>query len=182
MESAHEHPARAHEHPAASEHDVQYAMESAYTTETPRGQGGGDAYSQSLDPPNLSSFSEDNAAEGEAGAKLNAEESAALRSFLAGGDESGEGVVVDWSVVLPLAQAVCLLCAFVIVVCGLTTPNWKLGVALGAHGRATVGLKQLVLLDVRPKSAGIFALSDVCKGFDAPMTAAVVNATKVRYC
>lgn len=127
--------------------DVQYALESAYTSsEAPAHRGaGGDAYSQSLDPPAISSFSDVDdgrttaATNGEASDKLNAEESAALRSFLAGGDESGEGVVLDWGVVLPMAQAICLALAFLVVIVGLCTPAWKVRERLEACSRARQG-------------------------------------------
>ncbi|KAG8463180.1 hypothetical protein KFE25_011177 [Diacronema lutheri] len=170
-------------HPAVRDTDLQYAMESAYTSEAaaPTHARGGDAYSQSLDPPAISSFTENGdetaratANDGAEPNKLNAEESAALRSFLAGGDESGEGVVLDWGVVLPLAQACCLALAFVVVIAGLTTATWKVGTAVGGH-RASVGLTKLVLLDVAPKSAGTFRLTDVCKGL--ALSGAVAGAS-----
>lgn len=119
--------------PAMQEHqggdrDVQYAMEAAYTSEAPPPAHGGDAYSQSLEPPMLSSFGEVEDARAPANGdpdKLNAEESAALRSFLAGGGESGEGVVLDWGVVLPLAQALAISLAFVAAIVGICTDSWK---------------------------------------------------------
>jgi hypothetical protein len=164
-------------HPAAQQ-DLQYAMEGAYTSDRPAA----DAYSQSLEPPNLGSFGADDddhrygrggAAETPDGGsrdKLNAEESAALRSFLAGGDESGEGVVLPWDTLLPLAQSVFLLLAIVCVWAGVSSGGWKVGVALGTH-RAHLGLGRLVLLDAKPRAAGIFKLSALCKGTAAAAAA-----------
>lgn len=49
-----------------------------------------------------------------------------------------------------------------------------MGTAVGGH-RASVGLTKLVLLDVAPKSAGTFRLTDVCKGL--ALSGAVAGAS-----